>query len=95
MKKKNSRVIHPDHSDELVRLNKVNGQIAGVQKMILDRRYCPDIMQQIRAARAALKSVELSLMKEHMSSCLKSSARADSQADFERKLKEVLDLIKG
>lgn len=93
MKNKAKKVSHPDHSEELVRLNKINGQIAGIQKMIHDRRYCPEIMQQIRAARSALRSVELSMMKGHMSACLKGSAQG-SASDFERKLKEVLELIK-
>ena len=93
MKTRGKKIEHPDHSEELVRLNKINGQIAGIQKMIRDRRYCTEIMQQIRAARSALRSVELSMMKGHMSACLKESAKSSS-SDFDRKLKEVLELIK-
>ena len=93
MKTRSKKIEYPDHSEELVRLNKINGQIAGIQKMIRDRRYCPEIMQQIRAARSALRSVELSMMKGHMSACLKDSAQSSS-SDFDRKLKEVLELIK-
>ena len=94
MKAKGKKAENPDHSEELVRLNKINGQIAGIQKMIRDRRYCPQIMQQIRAARSALRSVELSMMKGHMTACLKESAQSGSASDFDRKLKEVLELVK-
>lgn len=86
---------HPDHSDELSRLRKVTGQIIGIEKMILARRYCPEIVQQIRAATSALKALELTIIKSHMSSCIKKSARTDSPGAFDQKLKEVLDLIKG
>jgi DNA-binding FrmR family transcriptional regulator len=94
-KSKKAKVDFPDHTDELSRLRKVTGQISGIEKMILSRRYCPDILQQIRAARSALAALELTILKTHISMCLKDSARGDSQSDFERKLKELLGLIKG
>lgn len=95
MRSKNTVKIHPDHSGELSRLSKVMGQLSGIEKMILNRRYCPEIIQQVRAARSALKALEVAIMKEHMTSCIKTSARNDSSLDFDRKLKELLQLIKG
>ncbi len=95
MAAKNKKKLFPDYSEELVRLSKITGQIAGIEKMILARRYCPEILQQIRAGRSALKALELAVMKGHMASCIKDSARSDSPAEFDRKLSELLDLIKG
>ena len=95
MKSKKKGDLYPDHSDELVRLSKIMGQISGIEKMIRARRYCPEIIQQIRAARSALKALEVGVLKGHMASCIKSSARSDSPGDFERKLKELLELVKG
>lgn len=95
MRSRNKKEDFPDYSDELTRLSKVMGQIAGIERMIRARRYCPEIIQQIRAARSALMALELAVMKGHMASCIKSSARSDSPADFDRKLKELLELIKG
>ena len=86
---------HPDHSQELSRLRKILGQIAGIEKMILSRRYCPEIVQQIRAATSALKALELAIVKKHISSCVKQSARTDAPPVFDKKLKELLDLVKG
>lgn len=58
----------PDYSSEIGRLNRVMGQVAGIEKMILARRYCPEIVQQIRAARSALQALEIEIIKGHMSS---------------------------
>ena len=92
---KNTKELFPDHSDELIRLSKVMGQITGIEKMILARRYCPEIIQQIRAACSALKALEVAVIKGHMASCIKNSARNDSPSDFDQKLKELLELVKG
>ena len=86
---------HPDHSDELNRVRKITGQIAGIEKMITNRRYCPEIIQQITAARSALKALELAIIRGHISSCIKKSARSDSPSVFDQKLKELMELIKG
>ena len=84
----------PDHSEELIRLSKVAGQLGGIEKMIRARRYCPDIVQQIRAARSALKALELAVIKSHLTSCIKNSAKNDSTKEFDRKLKELMEIIK-
>ena len=42
---------HPaDHSAKIKRVNRTEGQVAGIRKMIGDRRYCMDILAQTRAA---------------------------------------------
>ena len=48
----------PNHSENLPRLNRISGQIDGIKKMIEEERYCLDIVNQIKAVRSALKSVE-------------------------------------
>ena len=46
---------HPDNSKELPRLKKIAGQINGIQKMIEDKRYCVEILQQLGAVKSAIK----------------------------------------
>jgi DNA-binding FrmR family transcriptional regulator len=84
-----------DHSEELSRLKKVMGQVSGIEKMFLARRHCPDIIQQIRAARSALKALELAVIKAHLASGITESAKHDSPQAFDLKLKELMALIKG
>jgi len=98
MKRKNakqSKKEFPDYSDELNRLGKIIGQLNGIEKMISTRRYCPDIIQQTRAARSALGALELAIIRGHLASCIKDSAKSDSPKAFDEKLKGLLDLIKG
>lgn len=82
------------YTDELLRMKRIEGQIQGIQKMILDNRYCPEILQQIKAAVSALKAVETSILKNHLMTCIKESSSSDKEKQFDKKLKELLNLIK-
>lgn len=86
--------IHADHTKELPRLRRIAGQLEGVEKMIHERRYCPEIIQQIRAVGSAVKALELELLRGHLGSCIRHSAIEDSSQDFEKKLDEILKVIK-
>ena len=49
---------HPEHDKVKPLLNRVAGQVEGVRKMIEERRYCPDILTQLKAIRSATKNIE-------------------------------------
>lgn len=53
--------------------------------MIDDQRYCVDVITQIKAARSALKSIELAILETHMQSCLEKSCQSDSKELLEQK----------
>ena len=84
---------HPDHSAHIKRLNRVKGQIEGIEKMILDRRYCPDIIAQLKAASAALRAVEAEVFKSHLRGCVKSAFSGDDAFKSEEKIQEVIKMI--
>jgi CsoR family transcriptional regulator, copper-sensing transcriptional repressor len=88
-------VQHPDHSSEMPRLNRIIGQMEGIERMIQERRYCPDIIQQLRAAQSAIKALELQILKTHLTSCIRTAAKNEKNSAFDEKLKEFLDLIKN
>lgn len=54
----------------MTRLNRVEGQIRGIKKMIENETYCDDIINQIEASRAALKSIEMVLLESHIQNCV-------------------------
>lgn len=60
----------------LKRLRRVAGQIAGIERMVNDERYCIDIIHQITAARRALDQVALGVMRRHMDSCVSEAIRS-------------------
>lgn len=56
--------------DSLKRLNKIEGQIKGIQRMIEKKKYCIDIINQTTAVRRALEQVSMVIMKCHIESCV-------------------------
>jgi DNA-binding FrmR family transcriptional regulator len=85
---------HPDHSAQLKALARVGGQIEGVKRMIVERRYCPDILTQIAAARAALKSVEAKIFEAHVRACVHDVVHAGTDAERTEKIEEIAKLYK-
>ena len=61
----------PDSRKKLTtRLNRIAGQVAGIQRMVEEERYCVDILTQIAAVRSALDGLGVELLTEHVSSCV-------------------------
>lgn len=76
-----------DHSDNIPRLNRILGQVEGIKKMIDDKRYCTDILMQLRAVRSALKSVESNILQKHLQHCVAQSFNSDKEKD--KKIEEL------
>ena len=83
----------PSHISQLQRLRRVEGQVRGVIKMIENKRYCMDILQQTRAISAALKAVENNIMEDHLTSCVASALKSNRKKDQANKIKEVIEVI--
>ena len=81
------------HTSQLQRLMRVEGQVRGVIKMIENKRYCMDILQQTRAISAALKAVENNIMEDHLTSCVASALKSNRKKDQANKIKEVIEVI--
>ena len=52
------------------RVKRIAGQIAGVQRMIEEDRYCVDVLNQISAVRSALDALGLELLTNHLKTCV-------------------------
>jgi len=79
-------------ADLLTRLNRIEGQVRGIARMVDDDKYCIDVLTQVSATSRALQSVALVLLDDHMSHCLVEAARAGG-VEQEIKLKEASDAI--
>ena len=82
-----------NHTTQLQRLRRIEGQIRGVIKMIENKRYCMDILQQTRAISAALKAVENNIMEDHMISCVTTALKSNKKKEQANKIKEVIEVI--
>ena len=87
------KTIHPDHSSELTRLSRIQGQVEGIVRMIAERRYCPDILMQLRAVQSALKSVEGAVLKKHMNNCVKKAMDSRNEKEIKQKVDELVGLF--
>ena len=83
----------PTHISQLQRLKRIEGQIRGVIKMIENKRYCMDILQQTRAISAALRAVENNIMEDHMTSCVVTAMKSNKKNEQANKIKEVIEVI--
>ena len=83
---------HPNHSEQLASIRRIEGQIKGIGKMIEDERYCIDILNQIKAVRNSIARVEGKILKTHLRGCVKESL--DAGNDFEKKVEELLEVLK-
>ncbi len=54
----------------LTRLRKIEGQIRGIERMVEEDSYCPDILIQVSAATSALNSFNKVLLSCHIHSCV-------------------------
>jgi DNA-binding FrmR family transcriptional regulator len=59
-----------NESKTKVRIKRIAGQVAGVQRMIEEERYCVDILNQISAVRSALDALGVELLANHLESCV-------------------------
>ena len=84
---------HAVHTNCLRRLNRIEGQVRGIGRMIEQERYCIDILTQIRAARAALRRVEDEVLKDHMAHCVEHAIASGDKADQRAKLAELMELL--
>lgn len=81
-----------DKQRYLNRLKRIEGQARGIRSMIEDEKYCIDILTQIGAVTAALESVALGLLEDHLRHCVVDAARqGDEQA--EEKIREATAAI--
>ncbi len=52
------------------RVNRIAGQVAGIQRMVEEERYCVEVLNQIAAVRSALDSLGIELLTKHLETCV-------------------------
>ncbi len=78
----------------LKNLNRVEGQVRGIAKMIEDERYCIDIVTQVEAARAALARIESDLLRQHLGHCVHRAMTSKNAAEQERVIEELVGVFR-
>jgi CsoR family transcriptional regulator, copper-sensing transcriptional repressor len=86
-------LIRDDKPKLLNRLNRIEGQVRGVARMVESDRYCIDVLTQIRAVRAALAKVEGELLKAHLGHCIESAIVSGDKDEQRKKASELVELL--
>ena len=76
----------------LKRLRRIEGQVRGLQKMIEEDRYCPDILTQISSVQEALRAVGRELMRNHLKHCAAQAIRSGGD-EADATYNELIELI--
>lgn len=77
----------------LMRLRKIAGQVAGIERMVEDDRYCVDILHQVAAVEAALDRVGHILLAGHVETCVTSAIESGRPRERKQKLDELMEVF--
>ena len=87
------QAFYPDHKGQLSRLARIDGQIRGISRMIEERRYCIDIVNQIKAVQAALQQVQMGVLEKHIHHCVSAAAESGDAALLGEKIEEIVQVV--
>ncbi|MCC6931555.1 MAG: metal-sensitive transcriptional regulator [Gemmatimonadaceae bacterium] len=76
----------------LKRLRRIEGQVRGLQRMVEEDRYCPEILTQISSVHEALRSTGRELMRNHLRHCV-TAAVASGPEGAEAAYDELIELM--
>jgi DNA-binding FrmR family transcriptional regulator len=77
----------------LRRLNRIEGQVRGLVRMVEADRYCIDIITQIAAVRTALRRAEEEILKDHVGHCVEHAITSGNKTDQREKIAELMAVI--
>jgi len=77
----------------LLRLKRAAGQVAGIQRMVDEDRYCVDVLLQIAAARAALDQAGKVILGSHVETCVAEAFASGTRSEREKKMDELLEVF--
>ena len=75
------------------RLNRIEGQVRGIARMVDEDRYCIDVVTQIAAVRTALRRVEEEILRDHVAHCVEHAIVSGDKADQRKKIEELMDVV--
>ena len=86
---------YADARDDLVmRLHRIEGQVRGIERMVVEERYCIDVLTQIAAVSTALESLALEILDDHVTHCVADALASGDEADARVKTDELLAAVR-
>jgi len=75
------------------RLNRIEGQIKGIKKMVEEGRYCVEVLGQISAVQEALRGVGKLVMRNYLENCVTTSLRSGSKKKAKETYGELMEVV--
>ena len=75
------------------RLRRIAGQVAGIERMLEEDRYCVDVLLQVAAVRAALDGLGKQLLRGHVETCVADAFASGQARERQEKLDELMDVF--
>lgn len=86
--------MRPDaKSSVLKRLQRIEGQVRGLARMVEADRYCIDVVTQIAAVRAALRRAEEEILRDHVGHCVEGAIASGNKSEQRRKIAELMEVL--
>jgi DNA-binding FrmR family transcriptional regulator len=76
------------------RLQRIEGQVRGIARMVDEDRYCIDIVTQVSAVRAALRRLEEEILQDHVAHCVEHAIASGNKADQRKKIEELMAVVR-
>ncbi|GLI58070.1 hypothetical protein PM10SUCC1_35840 [Propionigenium maris DSM 9537] len=92
--KNNTASYSQDKKKLINRLNRIEGQIRGIKKLIENDTYCDDILNQINSSKSALNGVSKIILKKHLGSCVANKIKNDDPEIIDEFIKTIEKIIK-
>ena len=86
-------MLDAQHQQAIVtRLNRIEGQIRGIRRMVQEPRLCVEILQQLAAAEAAMNRISLAVLKFHVDKCVPDGIDL-GEPERSKRLTELVDIF--
>ena len=83
-----------EYKDLVHRLNRIEGQIRGIKRMVEEDVYCPEILVQVTAVNAALNSFNKVLLGNHIKTCVTQDIKDGKEDTVDELLVTLQKLMK-
>ena len=80
-------------ADVLKRLKRIEGQVAGIRRMVESGEYCIDILQQVAAAQGALTQTSNLVIGNHLRTCMKNALESGDSGRADKVISELEDVF--
>ena len=86
--------MNRDNKPKLLnRLNRIEGQVRGIARMIEEDRYCIDVLTQLQAVRSAVARVETEMLRDHLGHCIEAAITGGDPEEQRQKAGELIQLL--